>query len=92
MKLLYNGIDTEKFNVNIDIEKERKKFNIKKEDRVFLYTGRIVKEKGIKELVLAFNKIKNKNYKLIIVGKIDNKNIFQRIGDVLEISVKHIIQ
>ena len=43
-----------------------------------MYTGRLVKEKGVKELILAFVKLlealPKKNYKLLIVGSKAGKN------------------
>ena len=46
---------------------EKYKLN-KDEDKIILYIGRVDQDKGTLELVKAFNKIKNKNYKLLIVG------------------------
>lgn len=74
-----NGIDTEHYdkkNVTIDsVDKLQKQLNIKSNDTVFLFIGRVVKDKGIKELVEAFDTI-NKTYpntKLIIVGGSDKQ-------------------
>ena len=69
--VLKNGIDTKKFSKIIDDEEKEKikeQYNIKKEEKILLYTGRIVLEKGIKELLQAVLKVKNKNFKLMIVG------------------------
>ena len=73
-----NGIDTEYFSDNISLISKNKLLNtlkILKNDFVFCYVGRVVKDKGINELVSAFNELnlKNKNCKLIIVGKIENE-------------------
>ena len=70
------GVDVKKF--RIDKQKEvklRKLYSISKNTFVFLYLGRINKDKGIAELIKAFNKIKN-NYdvQLIFVGTIEEKN------------------
>lgn len=69
--VLKNGIDTIKFDKHIS-EKERKtlrnNLNIKEDDFVVLFCGRIVQQKGIKELILAINKLKNKKIKLLIIG------------------------
>lgn len=47
----------------------RKKYNIQEDEVVILFSGRITKEKGIKELINAINKIdQNLKYKLCIVG------------------------
>jgi len=73
-----NGIDTKYFSDNISLKNKKKLLNtlkILKNDFVFCYVGRVVKDKGINELVSAFNELnlKNKNCKLIIVGKIENE-------------------
>jgi spore coat protein SA len=70
---LYNGIDTSKFNKSLykeDRAEVRKKFNILSEDIVILYTGRLHKDKGIEQLIIAFNKLMKEmsNIKLLIVG------------------------
>lgn len=90
MKVLYNCIDLNLFDVNktCNAEKLREKYRISKEDFVFLYTGRICPEKGILELVQAYKEI-NKlypNVKLVIVGSrwynlIDKDEYFERLID-----------
>ncbi len=69
VEVLYNGIDKNLYKKKAykDI---RKKYNIQKENIVYIFTGRVTKEKGILELVKAFNLL-NKEYKnvnLLIVG------------------------
>lgn len=74
--VLKNCIDIKKFNKKIDIDEKNnimEKYNINKDDKIILYTGRIIPEKGIKELILALHKIKTKNYKLLILGTSMNK-------------------
>ena len=69
-----NGIDTSHFNPNLFSLEEKnhlkKKLEIQKDDFVFIFVGRIVKDKGLSELVGAFNEISivNKNVKLLLVG------------------------
>ncbi len=69
VKIFYNGVDSEKFDTinrkTIDI---RKKYNLTESNFIFMYAGRIAKEKGIEELIEAFNQLNNKNAKLLIVG------------------------
>lgn len=67
---LYNGMDVEYFkNYSIDKSKVRAKYGIKDDDFVILYSGRLVPEKGVKELLLAFSKLENKNnLKMVIAG------------------------
>ena len=46
---------------------------IKNKDFIFLYVGRLVRDKGINELVYAFKKIlfNNKKFKLLLVGNFE---------------------
>lgn len=70
---LYNGIDIQRFNnekYRNQIEKIKKQFNINNQDKVILYTGRLVPEKGIKELIQAFKQIKCESCKLLIAGSV----------------------
>ena len=70
-KVLYNCLNLKMFNKR-NLKKSiilKRKYNIQDNDIVFMYSGRITEEKGIKELILAFMRIeKNKNAKLIVVG------------------------
>ena len=69
-----NGIDTDYFsvgNMNSDVLKELKEsHHIGKDTFVFCFVGRIVKDKGIHELVSAFENIEQKVFKskLLLVG------------------------
>ena len=71
-KLLYNCININDFQIKLsDDEKkvQREKFKIRPNEKVILFCGRTVKEKGVRELLLAYQMIKNKeNTKLLIVG------------------------
>lgn len=69
--VLRNCVDIKRFNKFINIQEEkylRDKYGIKQDDKVILFTGRLNKEKGIRELLLAFKKVKYKDVKLLIVG------------------------
>ena len=75
-----NGIDTENhFNpacINAEkLEKLKKKYGIKHTDFVIGYSGRIVRDKGIIELVRAFDKLKDSdNCKLLLVGMFEDRD------------------
>ncbi len=76
VKLLYNGVDTKKFEnpPMKEIQEIKKKLKLSQDDIVILFTGRLVEEKGIKELIQAFNKLNNDKLKLIITGDINPRN------------------
>ena len=71
-----NGIDTFHFsseNISRTREDIRQSLNIKNDYFVFVFVGRVVKDKGINELVEAFKKITSEYDKciLIVVGKFE---------------------
>lgn len=69
--VLRNGIDKKKFNTLLTVEEKnnlRLKYQIKDNDKVLLFTGRVVQEKGVKELITALKQVKYKDYKLLVVG------------------------
>ncbi|NJB35362.1 glycosyltransferase family 4 protein [Croceivirga sp. JEA036] len=68
-----NGIDGTFFNPQLFKSKNdelRKTLNIPKNNLIFLFVGRLVKDKGVEELVAAFKNIqsKNSNTTLLLVG------------------------
>ena len=69
-----NGIDTSYFNPDLFTNKKKEilkdKLKIKKEDFVYIFVGRIVGDKGINELIAAFDQLsKERNdVKLLLVG------------------------
>lgn len=68
-----NGIDLKEFSTtNIDetqVTALKNKYKISKNDFVFVFVGRIVKDKGVSELVSAFSQLPESNFKLILVGE-----------------------
>lgn len=73
-----NGIDTEHFSSkSLDktvLESLKNKFKISKDDFVYIFVGRIVGDKGINELVEAFNDINKdfNNVKLLLIGPFED--------------------
>jgi glycosyltransferase involved in cell wall biosynthesis len=71
-----NGIDTSYFDVNqISVEQItdlKNQLQIKENEFVFIFVGRLVKDKGINELVEAFQLLKDKTVKLLLVGPFEN--------------------
>ena len=74
-----NGIDTSFFNDKLFSEEQKKslKYELKidEKDLVFIFVGRLVSDKGINELVNAFDKLSilNKKLKLLLVGNFEDK-------------------
>ncbi|MGV4438329.1 glycosyltransferase family 4 protein [Ornithobacterium rhinotracheale] len=72
-----NGIDTDYFSKEQISEETlntlREQYNISHDDFVFCFVGRLVKDKGIIELIDAFTELNNPKTKLILVGKEEPK-------------------
>jgi glycosyltransferase involved in cell wall biosynthesis len=72
-----NGIDTSYFNPTLFSENEKadlkKKMGIDENDFVFIFVGRLVKDKGINELIAAFSKLQYPKNKLLLVGDYENE-------------------
>lgn len=68
-----NGIDLkDKFNYDEvnqqDIKLLKQKYNIKKDDLIITFIGRLVAEKGIVDLLEAVERVKYQNIKVFIIG------------------------
>lgn len=80
-----NGVDTQdKFNpANIAaarVEELRNKYGITNEDFVIGYSGRLVRDKGIIELVKAFDSLENAdNCKLLLVGMFEERDALPQV-------------
>lgn len=75
-----NGIDVNKFSrVNVNEEilgKLRDKYGIRKSNFVIGFTGRLVKDKGVIELVYAFNRLRKEHSDmlLLLVGMLEERD------------------
>lgn len=73
-----NGIDTAFFNPETIARDQKlnlqKSLNIQEDDFVYIFVGRLVSDKGITELVTAFNAINKENSKtkLLLVGPLES--------------------
>jgi len=72
-----NGVDLYWFNPESFADNDRnilrKELNIRNDDFVFILVGRLVGDKGINELIEAFENIRKKNVKLLLVGSFENE-------------------
>lgn len=70
-KVLRNKIDSNRFRIELNaqqLNEIREKYDIKAGQQIVLFTGRFSPEKGIRELLTAFKKVKSKNAILLVVG------------------------
>lgn len=70
------GVDIDSFKPSAEIkQKTRKEINIKDDDFVLLYVGRLNKDKGVFDLLKAFDSLSKKfqNIKLLMVGSDEEK-------------------
>lgn len=68
---LKNCVEETRFNKRITEEESfelRKELGFNKEDIVIIFCGRIIPEKGVKELISAVLKVENPRVKLLIIG------------------------
>lgn len=68
---LMNGIDVSRFSMELPDSKRvemRKRIGLGKDDFVVVFCGRIIKEKGVKQLMEAVLGIPNTQVKLLIIG------------------------
>lgn len=75
------GVDLQRFFPSFELrESMRAELGFKSEDIVFLYLGRLNRDKGIPELLEAFSSVAsvNANAKLLLVG-LDEENMAQQI-------------
>ncbi len=101
-----NGVDTEYFKNKYNKEEELKirgEYNILKDDFVITFIGRIVKDKGINELVESFINLVKKypNLKLLLVGDYEedlnpinkkNKKFIDELDSIIAIGFKNDIR
>lgn len=84
------GVDTSRFFPDANVKfLFRKKYGIKKNDVVLLFLGRINKDKGVYDLVTAFNNclLIKENIKLFLCGPIEDK-LFNNYINNLDLNIK----
>ncbi len=79
-KVVYNKIDTKKFNKKVKGDKIKKKYGLKNK-KIMLYVGRIVPHKGAHILLKVFENVKKSvpNSFLLIVGKPTFRSYFRKL-------------
>jgi glycosyltransferase involved in cell wall biosynthesis len=70
-----SGVDIVRFKPNLEAREEiRQKLNISPDAILFLFLGRLTRDKGVLDLVQAFNHLQNGNAHLLFVGP-DEQNM-----------------
>ena len=99
-----NGVDTEFFKNTKTTEEQniiRNKYNIQSNDFIITFVGRIVKDKGINELIESFTSLEHKNLKLLLVGdyeehlnpiKPENKKLIDTLDSIISVGFQNDIR
>lgn len=95
IQTLKNCIDIDKFSKQISISEQinkRKTYGIDKDDFLIIYVGRLVPEKGVKELINAILDIPDNRIKLLVCGSDNfaNGNSTEYANDVQKIIRKNL--
>lgn len=72
--VLYNGIDIKKFRDSVSAEQrvmKRKQMGVDDDECLVLYCGRVIPEKGVEQLLEAFDLLRDEKIKLLIIGNAD---------------------
>jgi len=91
IRVIYNGIDTEKWNPKVvraeEIEKLRDKYGVMEKDPLILFVGRLTGVKGIDRLVMAMPHVLRKipTAKLVIIGIGDLQGHLDNLIETLNI-------
>lgn len=94
IQTLKNCIDIDKFSKQISISEQinkRKTYGIDKDDFLIIYVGRLVPEKGVKELINAILDIPDNRIKLLVCGSDNfaNGNSTEYANDVQKVIRKN---
>jgi glycosyltransferase involved in cell wall biosynthesis len=86
------GVDLNRFKLNLaDRSKIRQKLEIPKTAFIYLFLGRLNRDKGVIDLALAFTKLTEQfeNAYLLFVG-VDEENLREKISELLGVSNKKV--
>lgn len=92
IKILYNFIDLEKFNLEVlgkyDKDKQREKLRIRESDFVVGFAGRLSKVKGCEYLIKSIPYINIPNFKVLIAGDGIEREKLERLVENLNVKEK----
>lgn len=84
IKVIYNGVDSQLFDTTtIDPVWPRKKLGFNQSKRIILFVGRLVREKGVYELIEVFTRVSQRNSEtfLAIVGDGNEKESLMQLSE-----------
>lgn len=85
VEVLSMGVDTEIFKKYEEAE-ARKSLGLKNDDKIVLFVGNVIREKGVRELIEAYHQVK-KNYPtsaLYILGSQRNESFSSELSDLVK--------
>lgn len=85
IRVVYNGLDTTKFHLHPIMSIRRNDLGITDSDFVAVFWGRLVPEKGIKELIMAINLLKQyPDIRLLVIGAINYEDTDKQTNPFIE--------
>lgn len=63
-----NGVETNRFSPHVDARRLRKKLQMRKDEKIVLYLGRISKEKRLETMLRAAKLLKGQNMRFVFAG------------------------
>ncbi|MGD8545330.1 MAG: glycosyltransferase family 4 protein, partial [Candidatus Bathyarchaeota archaeon] len=91
IRVCYNGVDQEKYNPenmnDEEVRKLREYYNVKEEEQMILFIGRLVGVKGVDRLIMSMPHVlqKNPNAKLVIVGLGDLQEYLENLVKTMKL-------
>jgi len=85
VRVVYNGLDISRFNKQKTRVITRSDFEFKDNDFIAVFWGRLVPKKGIKELLLAMQQLKqHQDIKLLVIGAINYEDTSTQTNPFIE--------
>ena len=85
VRVVYNGLDTSRFNKQKTRAIARSDFEFKDKDFIAVFWGRLVPDKGIRELLLAMLQLKEQqDIKLLVLGAINYEDSIEQTNSFIE--------
>ena len=84
-KIIYNGVDCEKFNENYDKYEVRDSLKIEKDKKILLFVGQIKRTKGLGEIIEAMSLLQSyDNLILYVLGTEPQKGLKQEFVEMVK--------